>query len=240
MRKYITIIGMIFAFSFGLASSTSGPKPQLHRVLSLNSQNLVFIDGPINHGSIREAQRELTRLLKLRGHLPYPIYVAFRSPGGNVSAGMYLYEQLKTATNVHTIMIEAFSMGAILPQLIAGKRYVLESSEIMLHRISYVFSNEQLQLEELEKLVKRGQAFEDYVESKVAHRSERSLMDYRDRITKDWYMGAHEAIEQKFADEIVVLHCDDSLQKEHTIIIPGLPPFLPDQKIKKVKCPIIL
>lgn len=246
MNKLITVTASILAFTLALGYTVSSIgdeppiKPQTTTIVELNSQNLVFIDDQITGDTIAQAQDELSQLLHKRGSKSYPIFIAFRSPGGDVDAGLFLYEFLKTYSNVHTIMIKSYSMAAVLPQLISGQRLVTETSTVMFHRIKLGLRGYN-DTEDIQRAVDETKSLEDFVETKISNRAKMSLPDYRKNTTKDWFLNAEQAIKHGFADKVVVLRCHSSIMKysEETIESP-FPGLLPNMKIRKSKCPIAL
>lgn len=242
MRKLVTTTACAVAF-FGalLWSAANQPVPTGKPTdIVLTEKNMVFLKGSINHDTISEAQATLADLDYERGGRGYPIFIVVRSPGGSVQAGMYLNAQLKGMKNVHYIMLEAFSMGAVLPQLHTGRRYVIESSTIMLHRIKMTV-RESMDSEEVLKNFISLKATEDKLEKKIAARANMPIEQYRARTAKDWFLTSDEAIAMGFADEEVVVKCSKELiRAKKIVLVSPFPGLIPPEEVEKSKCPLLL
>lgn len=100
----------------------------------LFSDRKLFIEGEITEASACEFVRAIMLLIKEDAEKPIDIYI--NSPGGEVNAGLLIYDTLKgvkTEINLHCIGMAA-SMAAII--LAAGKkghRFILRHSRTMIH-----------------------------------------------------------------------------------------------------------
>lgn len=100
----------------------------------LLSDRKLFIEGEITAASACEFVRDIMLLIKEDAEKPIDIYI--NSPGGEVNAGLLIYDTLKgvkTEINLHCIGMAA-SMAAII--LAAGKeghRFILRHSRTMIH-----------------------------------------------------------------------------------------------------------
>ncbi len=100
----------------------------------LLSDRKLFIEGDITAASACEFVRAIMLLIKEDADKPIDIYI--NSPGGEVNAGLLIYDTLKgvkTEINLHCIGMAA-SMAAII--LAAGKkghRFILRHSRTMIH-----------------------------------------------------------------------------------------------------------
>ena len=101
----------------------------------LLEDRIVFVDGEITSQS---ANLVIAQLIFLEGKDPdKDIMMYINSPGGNVVAGMAIYDTMNyIKCDVCTICVGlAASMGAILLSSGAkGKRYALPNSEVMIHQ----------------------------------------------------------------------------------------------------------
>lgn len=101
----------------------------------LLKDRIIFIGEPIDH---HVANVVIAQLLFLEGDNPESdIYIYIHSPGGEVAAGMAIYDTIQyVRPEVSTICLgQAASMGAVL--LAAGqkgKRFALPHSRIMIHQ----------------------------------------------------------------------------------------------------------
>lgn len=100
----------------------------------LLSDRKIFIEGEITASSACEFVKIIMLLVKEDAEKPIDIYI--NSPGGEVNAGLLIYDTLKgikTEVNLHCIGMAA-SMAAII--LAGGNkehRYILRHSRMMIH-----------------------------------------------------------------------------------------------------------
>lgn len=100
----------------------------------LLDKRIILLTGAVNDSMAEIITAELL-YLDSQNHNPISIYI--NSPGGSVTAGMAIYDTMKTIhSEVHTYcMGVAASMAAVL--LSSGdKRYSLPEAEIMIHQPS--------------------------------------------------------------------------------------------------------
>jgi len=126
------IVMINFTTSSADASKKSNSNKSYH--IALNINNTVNMRGAYNWTSVTAAQLALSELSSIRGQKIYPIYLVINSQGGDINAGMALVDYANSLGNIHTIIIEAMSMGAVTAQLVSGQRYVTDNSTIMFHR----------------------------------------------------------------------------------------------------------
>lgn len=243
MRKFLLSVLSVAAFLGAFTFTINTEHVQAtgdENVVQLNEQNSVILDGPVEYRSIGALQEELVELIDQRGSKKYPIFISIISPGGSVSAGLALYELLKGFDNVHFLMFQAYSMGAVLPQLHKGKRLVVQSSEIMMHRIKYVL-RQSMDSEDITRLLDGFKDLEDDLENRIAERSALTIDEYRARTSKDWFMNAKRAVQFGFADKIVTVKCSIGLIKAKRVIVMNpLPGLIPAVEIEKSQCPLML
>ena len=94
----------------------------------------VFIEGEINSASACEFARKIMLLLENDPNAGIDVYIA--SPGGEVSAGLMMYDVIKGLTvPVRMFCIDmAASMAAIiLAGGQKGRRFILPHSKVMIH-----------------------------------------------------------------------------------------------------------
>ena len=100
----------------------------------LLSDRKIFIEGEITSSSACEFVKNLMLLVQESKDKPIDIYL--NTPGGEVNAGLLIYDAIKgvkTEINIHCIGIAA-SMGAII--LASGMkkhRFILPHSKVMIH-----------------------------------------------------------------------------------------------------------
>lgn len=93
----------------------------------------IFIEGEIDHSTASEFVKEVTWLNNEDNKKP--IDVLIDTPGGNINAGMVIYDVIQgSQAPIRLFCIgRAYSMGAVLMASGNHGRYVLPHSELMLH-----------------------------------------------------------------------------------------------------------
>ena len=125
------------------------------------------------------------------------------SPGGDVYAGMAMYDAMQfVRPDVQTYCIGmAMSMGALLlAGGAAGKRFVLPNSKVMIHQGSGGFrgtpADIQIAAREILSLTRR------YAEV-IAHHSGRGVEQVMSDIDRDRFLAPEEAVEYGLADSVL-------------------------------------
>lgn len=161
---------------------------------------IIYLGTPINDDV---ANLVIAQLLFLNSDDPdRDIQIYINSPGGDVIAGLAMYDVMQhVKPDISTVCINASSMASVLLAAgTKGKRYILPNAEVMIHQGSAGFQGNtpdiRIQAQHIEKLITRltellaqhsGQPFE-----KVQRDSER-----------DYFLGADEAISYGLVDEVL-------------------------------------
>lgn len=164
--------------------------------------HIYSFNGAVNQSSAQDFIRQMGQWT--RHDNTKDITVIFNSPGGGVFDGLAIYDYIKelqrNGTKVHTVGLGmAASMGGILLQ--AGDTRAMANSAFMLiHEISTGAIGSVSQLEDATKFAQRLQ---DRLLSILSERSKFSDKQIKRRWErKDWWLGAQEALEYGFIDEI--------------------------------------
>lgn len=151
----------------------------------------------------------MAQLLFLEADSPQkPISLYINSPGGIVTAGLAIYD---TMTYIHspvsTICIgQAASMGSLLLcGGVAGKRYTLPHSRIMIHQVSggYQGQASDIAIHAKEILRVREQLNGIYVRHLEMAGKKHTIEEVGRYMERDYFMGAKEALEFGIVDEIL-------------------------------------
>lgn len=209
MKKSVIIvlgvIGLVMAVLVG--ADLSGSNPDL---LILSDKNTVSLNTPITDGTVAALQVELMeKSNKLSKNVP--IILTLDSPGGSIDAGMKLIETAKgLKQEVATLSMFSASMSFITSQYL-GKRYVMKNSTLMSHRAylagvegqipgSFLSRTNSI----LEVLIGNDQF--------IASRAGMDLEGYEKIIANELWMDGKRSVDMKFADKLVRVRCDSSLQ----------------------------
>jgi len=163
----------------------------------------VFINGPI---STEMSHVIVAQMLFLESEDPdKDIYVYVNSGGGEVTAGMAIYDTMNfIKPDVSTVVMgQACSMGSCLAQAgAAGKRLILPNARHMIHQPSGGAHGQatdiQIQAQEILKMKKY--LTEIYVKHNSAGKTFEQLSADMER---DFFMSAEEAVAYGLADRIV-------------------------------------
>lgn len=188
----------------------------------LNTLNTVTFRGPVDGGSITEAQLALTRLVNLRGSANYTIYLVFDSPGGSIIAGDAFIQFAKTIRNLETISIFAASMASGIVEALPGKRYVTANGLMMFHRAAGGFQG-YFNDGEVESQLRLWKAIVQEMEVTNAKRLGISIQEYKLKVITEYWLYGREAVEQKVADEVADILCTPELIKKREVVTSESP-----------------
>jgi len=171
--------------------------------ITLDEQRIYDFSGEVSFTSVRNTINDLT---EWRARSTDPIVVRFFTPGGDVLAGLALFDYLRElqrdGIEVTTVAIGmAASMGAILLQA-GGKRLVTPSSYLMVHEIATVALGKLSEIKDEQKFSERIQ---NRLLDILAERSTMSARQIKTRWSRrDWWLDAQESVDIGFADAIAV------------------------------------
>lgn len=170
----------------------------------LFKDRIIFINGEINE----ELSFIVTsQLLYLESNNPgKPVTLYINSPGGSIIDGLAIYDVMQiTNVKINTVVIgQAASMASFLAQAGSpGCRKIMPNARIMVHQplgsVSGSVSDTEIVYKEM---LHYKELLSDLY---VKHNSKDKDKCYFKRIMdRDTYFSAEEAIENGFADEIVV------------------------------------
>lgn len=202
----LLIAGVIFV-------GTSVPQQEVtaggYKVITLSESNTVSLNTPIDGPTATEVQAALVS----KDHASYskdPLYIVLNSPGGSVYAGNAIIETAKGLSRpVHTISMFSASMSFMISQYL-DKRYVIETSNLMSHRAfaggmsgqvpGNLITRTDALLEDIRKL-----------EKPIADRAGYTLEAYEAMIADELWMNSDKSVKLRFADEVVRVRCDKTL-----------------------------
>ncbi|MCR5348497.1 MAG: ATP-dependent Clp protease proteolytic subunit [Bacilli bacterium] len=185
--------------------------PELESSLPLLSEGLVeefqnqrniLITGPINSDL---ALKVMILLRHLDNESHDPIYLYINSPGGSVSAGLTIVDNMRLIKSpVHTVCFGlAASMGAVI--FAAGEkghRYVLPHAEVMIHQ-PWSSIADDLKQSDLEIMSSHMRRTRERLETILAEASGKTLEQMHEACEKDNWLNAEEAIAIGLADKIL-------------------------------------
>jgi len=135
------------------------------------------------------------------GHPPTPIWLHIYSYGGDLFAGLSMADQMRSLQSpVYSIIEGTCCSAATLIAMSCTRRYILPSSFILIHQFSTAMWGTHEQFKDEMKL--QEAALEALVKFYVTH-SKAKAKAVRAMLKRDTWMGAAEALEQGFVDEVV-------------------------------------
>lgn len=184
----------------------------------LLKDRIIFLNGVVED---HMAQLVCAQLLFLESEdRDKDIFLYINSPGGHVTAGLAIYSTMKFITpNVSTVVMgQAASMGSLLAQAGApGKRYVLEESRTMIHRVSSGTQGtsgsvhvQELEFEDMRRSLEESKRLNQRLtEIYVNHNSAGKSYDEMFQTMKfDTFLSAKEAVEFGLADQVIATRDD--------------------------------
>ncbi len=170
----------------------------------LLGERIVFIGEPVDETLANLVVAQLLHLESDDPEKDIALYV--NSPGGNVYAGLAIYDTMQYVTpDVQTIGYgTAMSMGALLLAGGApGKRLVLPNARMLIHQPSGGFQGQSTDIEIHAREVLELRARLDEIYAKHTGQSREQVHEDMER---DRYLTAQEAVEYGLADRIVERH----------------------------------
>lgn len=225
----------LFALSLYSGALIGQDKPSKGAIV-LTTANHIAIVGEVTDASMSTAKQQLADLLIMRGNSKYPIYVVLDTPGGSVLAGYSFYEFVKTYENVHTITINSFSMGAVLVQLIAGERLMLETGVLMYHRMKAGVM--PTTTDHIDAQLEWVKSMEEFAERKISDRSGIHRDELRKKIDREWFLNPHTAINNGLMDRTVSVKCSTELLKRKINVRIEIFPGVSLEK-QRSACPLL-
>lgn len=127
------------------------------------------------------------------------ITVRINSPGGDVFAGMQIYNMLKDRDGGVIVIVDALAASAASFIAMAGDKIIMNTgSMMMVHKASTIaWGNEDEMLQIVEMLRKT----DDNIVSVYAARTGKSAEEIKQLLADETWMTADEAVEMGFADE---------------------------------------
>ncbi len=167
----------------------------------LLKDNVVFVTGPIDMGV---ANTFIAQMLFLESQNPdKDISVYINSPGGEVYAGVAMYDTIKHIKNdVVTINVglAASAAALILSSGTKGKRYALPGSHTMIHQ---VIGGVEGQASDVEITAKHMLKLRDQYAEAIAKETGQKLDKVKGDMDRDYWMDAGESVKYGIIDKVM-------------------------------------
>ena len=167
----------------------------------LLKERIIFLTGPVYDGVSALISAQLLFLESENPNKDISFYI--NSPGGVVSAGLAIYDTMQYIRSpVSTVCIgQAASMGSLL--LAAGqkgKRYCLPNARVMVHQPS---GGAQGQASDIEIQAREILHLRERLNGIYERHTGQSLEAIEEKLERDSYMSAQEALAFGLIDEVV-------------------------------------
>lgn len=168
----------------------------------LLKDNIVFVTGPID---MNEANTFIAQMLFLEQQDPdKDIKVYINSPGGEVYAGIAMYDTIRHVKNeVVTINVglAASAASLLLSAGTKGKRYALPNSYTMIHQpLVTGLGGQATDIEiEAKHMIQLKHQFADIIAENVGKTKEEVLKD----MERDYWMNPNEAVKYGLVDQVM-------------------------------------
>ena len=170
----------------------------------LLNERIVFLGTPVDD---QIANLIVAQLLHLESEDPEKdISLYINSPGGDVYAGMAIYDTMRyVRSEVQTICFGmAMSMGALLLAGGAkGKRMALPNAKILIHQVSSSFQGQATDIEIHAKEIIDVRRRLDEIIAKHTHKD---LEQVRTDTERDYFMSSEEAMKYGIIDRVIHEH----------------------------------
>jgi ATP-dependent Clp protease protease subunit len=167
----------------------------------LLKERIIFLGSPINDSV---ANVLIAQLLFLEGEDPdKDIYLYINSPGGQVNAGLAIYDTMKyIKPDVSTICVGlAASMASVLLAGGAkGKRFILPHAEVMLHQ---PHGGAQGQASDIEISAKQILKTRERLNRILANSTGQDIEKIAQDADRDFWLDAQEAVDYGLVDKIM-------------------------------------
>jgi ATP-dependent Clp protease protease subunit len=181
---------------------TSGRGERAYDIYSLLLKNrIIFLGTPITD---QVSNLIVAQLLYLSSEDPEsPIQMYINSPGGQVYAGMAIYDTMQMITNpISTLAVGmTASFGTVL--LTAGtkeQRYALPNATIHMHQ---PLGGAQGQASDIEIQAKEILRLKDRLNEILSHHTGQTMETIEEDTNRDYYMNAQGAVEYGLVDQVM-------------------------------------
>lgn len=204
------------------------------KTIVLEEQNSVLLKGPVTEESVGAVMKKL-QAVSHRVSKDTPIYLVLDTPGGSIDAGLQLIDFAKALPQkIHTVTLFAASMGFQIAQGL-DTRYITRTGTSMSHRARAEGLGGQVkgELESRYKMLRREVDLLDVIASE---RLGLDLKSYEEKIYNEMWVYGFDAINEKVADEVVLVNCGESLNGSFVEVYDTL---FGQVNVTFSKCPLI-
>lgn len=224
-KSAVVVTLLVGALLFPLSSLN---KSSNDNQVVLSKDNMVVLSGEIDGEMSGAVISQAKTLGNKRFSNGKPVYLFMNTPGGSIQTGLEMIESLKGLDRpVSTVSLFAASMGFQVVQNL-GERLVLKNGVLMSHRAAGEFSGSfggqrpsQMDNRYNLWLTRLTELDEDVVNRT---NGKQTIDSYQKAYANELWLTGSQAVKEGYADRIVSVRCDSSLDgvTTHTIKIFGL------------------
>lgn len=221
VKKSLVALSVLSLILFPLISN-SKTKPADPDAVTLTSDNLLVLNSEVNGESLaalsteaKNQDKKLSTFKEKFSNNKKPLYLFLHTPGGSVQSGLEMIETLKgIGRPINTVTFFAASMGFQLVQSF-DDRLILKNGVLMSHHVTGISQGEfggsiKTQMEN------RQQLWNDRIrelDNQTVKRSngKQTYESYTKAYDHELWLTGTESVEQGYADKIVTIKCDSSL-----------------------------
>lgn len=184
-----------------LLESSTGYQPVTMETQLLTKRQ-VFLTGEVNVETVNSLIKQFL-LMEQQSHEPISFFIS--SPGGDVTAGLALYDVISMLESevITVAMGMVASMGTIL-YLAGKKRYILPSSQLMIHDPSYGNGDfSYCKPDELQQKVNKLKETGGKLSKIIAEKTGKPLKEVQKLCKTDSYFNSEESVKFGLATEIL-------------------------------------
>lgn len=189
--------------------STEIKESVITKTITLESRNTVVFRGPVTGSSVAKAMKQLQAVSRSVSKDTL-IYLVLDTPGGSIGDGLDLIDFAKALPQkIVTVTLFAASMGFQIAQNL-DTRYIVTNGTLMSHRARVGGMGGQIkgEFESRYKMIRRSVDLLDFIASKRMGLDQKA---YESMIVNEYWVYGFDAINDKAADEEVLLQCGESM-----------------------------
>lgn len=210
---------LVLAFALVLAQSCTKSEAK-NETISLSKNNTLVLAAEVNDETVAKLS---SQALAMDENLDAdaPIYLVLNTPGGSVTAGLELIDNLKGLDRkVHTITIFAASMGFQIAQNL-NDRIITNNGVLMSHRARGSMGSAEFGGQAPSQLESRFAFWNNKIKEMdkvtVARtKGMQTLESYQAAYENELWLTGRDAVTQGYADQVRSARCDKSLSGTST------------------------
>lgn len=169
----------------------------------LSQKRILFLEEAITMEKASAFAKQMMYLTQVDSDAP--IVLCINSPGGDIEAGMMIYDIIQTSTApvVLCCLGQACSMAAILFASGQHGRYILPHSQVMIHEPQLLTNNIGGKYSSLQSMTSSLLKTKHEMEVILAKHTKKAPAEIAEATRTDHYFSAEEAVKFGLADKVM-------------------------------------